>query len=163
MTSNALINEYRIQTSCAAGRRLQATSAAAALKVSKSGVSTFCYQRSCLVEFSYQDLHTAFHMVNLQQSVLFLIIPTKNWVRPHHRSCIRMLGSEPITASDAHDKLHQWLTRVKPINSFVSQVLPEQHEGQAQHELSEVSALWLNVHSGDRQLKFQQNGLSSLN
>jgi hypothetical protein len=102
-------------------------------------------------------------MVNLQQSLLFLIIPPKNWVRPHHRSNIAMLGSDPIHVLEPHDKLHQWLTRVKPINSFVSHILPEQHEREVQRDLSEISAMWLHVHSGDRHSKFHRNGLSYLN
>ena len=101
-------------------------------------------------------------MVNLQQSVLLLMVPSKNWVRPHHRSSISMLDSDSTPVCEFHDKLHQWLTRVKPINSFISHVLPVQHGRQIQHDLSEMSAFWLNVHSGDNKWNFQWNGLSNL-
>ena len=61
-----------------------------------------------------------------------------------------MLGSDVISVADtvAHEKLHQWLSRVKPINSFVSHVRPDQLEIQDHPDSLEISAVWLNVHSG---------------
>lgn len=105
-------------------------------------------KRYLFAEFSNQDPYTAYPMVNLQQSVLLLMIPSKDWVRPVHRNSIGMLGSDSVPVTESHDKLHKWLTRVKPVNSFLSDVLPDQHGRHAEHDLSEISAIWLNVNLG---------------
>lgn len=139
--------QVHIKDTSTVGCRQKAASAAS--KVEKLGVSLISRKRYLFVEFSNQDPYTAYPMVNLQQSVLLLMIPAKDWIRPVHRTSIGMLGSDSVPVTESHDKLYLWLTRVKPVNSFLSHVLPDQHGRNVEHDLSEISALWLNVNSGD--------------